>query len=228
MKINGLDKHKAEDRYNEFLSLNRVFVDNNLGEYETIRNEILAIKPNYDSKDKYGYDLEFACNLYTYFNSKEWFSINLASNYNFWRYICVYVIPDVIYERFDFSVEHYYKKDVRIYIPSLWWYIHMSFYKDVETTKTMLKSLNSDYILQLVERPGRNGLFLDLYREIMRVLCSLSDSVRNRKLNKANLFRRVLIQNTAQSDSYNLIIEDKTNEYVEELFASCGVELNND
>ena len=228
MKINFLDKNKARDRYYEFVEKNKVFIDTNLGDYEAIREEILAFKPNYDSKDKYDYDLEFACKLYEYFNNKEWFSINLASNYNFWRYICVYVIPDVVFERFGFSIEHYCDKDVRIYIPSLWWYIHMSFCDNIETTKNMLKNLNDDYILQLVERPGRNGLFLDLYRDIMRVLCSLSDSVRNRKLNKANLFRRVLIQNTAQSDSYNLAIENKTYEYVKELFASCGVDLNYD
>ena len=118
---------------------------------------------------------------------------------------------------------YFYEKNVRIYLSTLWWYIHLTYQGDTQATYEILKDLNTDYILQLVERPGKNGVYLEITRCIVKFISKLSESDRNKKFNGANLFRRVLIQNTAKVDNYNLLLDGKVEKYVAGLFESCNV-----
>ena len=93
------------------------------------------------------------------------------------------------------------------------------------STKKILKKFNTDYILQLVERPGREGTYLEISREIIKYLALLPKEVINNKVAGANLMRRVLIQHTARINNYNLLVENEVKEYVKELFALCGEEI---
>ena len=101
----------------------------------------------------------------------------------------------------------------------------MSYQNSIEETEMVLSKLTTDYIMNLVERTGRSGFYLEVCREIMKTFSILPKSIINKKVNGANLFRRVLIQNTAKADNYNLVIENNAKEYVRSLFKSCKVEV---
>lgn len=195
-------------------------------DYMKIRNDILSFVPH-NKKDLYTFDLEFAIKLYEYFSKENFPEINEAvvSNYDFWRYICLKVVPDIIIERHGFINSYFYKKNVRMYIPTLWWFIELSFNNSLIYTFDNLKKFNTDIILQFVERPGKNGIYKDIVRKIFEYLFKLPIETINKKIDEKNLIRRVLIQNTAISNNYNLVLEDDVDTYVRKLFINCGVEV---
>ena len=102
----------------------------------------------------------------------------------------------------------------------------MCYQGNYEQTYQCLKNKSTDYILQIVERPGRDGMFLDVSRLIVYYLSKLPDEIVNKKYNNQTLLRRIAIQNTAKNSNYNLIFENKADEYVKGLFSSCGVEVD--
>lgn len=194
-------------------------------DYKQIRKAFSQIDIT-SSKNPYEIDLEVGLAAYTYFKKQDWFNESIASDYDFWRYICLEVVPDLIADRHglaDSSRDYFYNKNVRLYIPTMYWFYEMSYFDSPEKTKEMLSALNTDYIMNLVERPGR-GIYLEVSREIMRVICLVGEKERNKKLNDANLFRRVMIQNTARIENYNLVFENNAKEYVKQLFIACGVD----
>ena len=98
----------------------------------------------------------------------------------------------------------------------------MSFQGDIVKTKDCLSSLNTDYILQLVERPGREGTYIEITREIMRRISKLPKEELNKKIVNTTLFRRLLIQNTAKMNNFNLLFENDVQGYVNNLLKSCN------
>ena len=177
MTIKEIDKIQAEKLLNNYF-LNRENYTFNLPlEYAKIReelvrmyNESLILKSNTKKIDEYDTDLSFAFKIYKYFNSFDWFDESVASNYKFWAYICVCVIPDIIERRHGAQIEYFYEKNVRMYVPTMWWYIHMSYQGNDQDTLNCLRNLSTDYIMQLVERPGRDGLYLSVSRKIMNYI----------------------------------------------------------
>lgn len=222
MKIIELNKEEAK---NTFLTFKSSFDESYFKsldyEYTQIRNDLINIFYNCKKYSDYKLDLEFATSIYEYFNSKPWFNENVASNYDFWRYLSIKVVPDIINERHGLVASYFYEKNVRIYLSTMWWYIHMSYQGDIETTKSCLEKLNTDYILQFVERPGREGTYIEITREIINRISKLPKEVLNKKVGNANLFRRILIQNTARIENYNLILENNAKKYVDNLLQSC-------
>lgn len=223
MKLEYLSKEKSKEIIDSFRSqsIPSNYFEKLSNEYQDMRSELLSF---YDEKkENYDLDLNFALKLYEYFSSIPEFDETIASNYDFWRYVCIKVVPDIIYKRHGWVDAYFYEKNVRMYIPTMWWYIHLCYQGDIEKTYEILKGFNTDYIMQLVERPGRDGMYLNISRAIMKKLSSLPKKIQNQKINGVLLYRRVLIQNTAKANNYNLVIEGKENDYVEELFSSCGV-----
>ena len=224
MIINELKRDKAkneldyfENNYQEgqdFFSLN--------DEYRSMRKTIFEIHAKIKQKKEYLYDLEMALQLYQYFNDQKWFNESIASNYDFWRYICVKVAPEIIVKRHGFNREYFYDKNVRMYFPTMWWYIHMSYQGEIAKTRKCLENLNTDYILQLVERPGRSGMYLEITREIIKRISLVPRNVLNKKIGGLNLFRRVLLLNTAKINNYNLVLEHNVEKYVENLLVESG------
>ena len=229
MKIEVLSRDDAATLFNQYVDAGFVpaNLDNSLnGDYKKLRNDLLKIESELTQQESYKKDLSLALKLYEYFNNCEWFSETLAGNYGFWRFISLRVVPDLVYRRCGLNAPYFYEKTTRMYVPKLWWYIHMSYQGSLASTEKVLLSLNTDYIMQLVERTGRCGFFLEISREIMRQFSKIPSSVANKKVNGSNLFRRVLIQNTAKMDNYNLVVENDAQKYVEDLFLSCKVEVN--
>lgn len=227
MKIRELNREDAKKAYLKICAegVSNEYFDSLDPEYLKIRNDILSFVPS--TNDKYKFDLLFAIKIFEYFNKSNFPQFNeaVASNYNFWRYICLRVVPDIIIKRHGLVDTYFYEKDVRIYIPTMWWFIEMSYQGDLESTYDCLKDFSTDFILQFVERPGRDGMYIDVTRCIFAYLSKLPKQIINEKKGNQTLIRRLLIQHTARNVNFNLVVEGKTKEYVKGLFSSCGVEV---
>lgn len=229
MRIQTLSREEAANFFNAYVEDNHLletFYDSLTMDYIKLRNDLLKIEKESLCAESYKTDLSFGLKLYEYLNNCDWFNETLAGNYGFWRYVSLKVVPDIIERRCGFNAPYFYEKTTRMYIPKLWWYIYMSYQGSIEETEKVLSRLNTDYIMQLVERTGRSGFFLEISREIMRQFSILPSDVVNKRVNGSNLFRRVLIQNTAKMDNYNLVAEGDEKRYVNDLFLSCKVEVN--
>lgn len=138
-------------------------------------------------------DMNFGFFLYDYLNQQKDFSSKYESNYDFWRYFAVCVIPDIIADRWDITKsDHFFSKPTGIYPFQVYWYIKLSWQGSVEATREILKNNQEDQILQLVDRPSSIGVNLDLYRRIMYKLSFIDTKDRQK------VFRAVMLKNTAK------------------------------
>jgi|SRR5690554_2708308 len=154
------------------------------------------------SMNTYAFDLEVSKGIYEYFQKLEWFTKLAESDYDFWKYIAIRIMPDLIYERHGDIAEYYYKKNVRIYPFRLYWYFHLSFNEDIHSTYSMLKKpvFSTDTILQIVERPGKSGLDLDTFRTIIRKYSKFETKYYvNKNDVKFEILRSIMILNTAKN-----------------------------
>jgi hypothetical protein len=226
MNFKRLTLDKCKNEYEQYVKT-KDFVDFSANldvEYQNLRKDLVELAGTVTQS--YDYDLNFGIKLYEYFSKIDGFNESIASDYDFWRYLSIKVVTDIVEKRHGLVPSYYYEKNVRIYLSTLWWYIHLTYQGNMEDTYNCLKDLNTDYILQLVERPGKNGVYLDIMRCIIKYISKLPESERNKKFNGANLFRRVMIQNTAKVDNYNLLFDGKVERYVVDLFESCNVSVD--
>lgn len=195
--------------------------------YSNIRNELLKMHNMFKDKQKYDYDLHFALELYKYFSLEKYGYSNL-SNYDFWRYICLKVAPDIIESRRGLVAEYFFKKNVRMHFPTLWWYIHLSWQGDLESTKEVLLKHNTDTIQSLVERPGKMGVYLDTYRSIIYFynLLDQKDKLVYKDGNKKSdyLLRSIMVLHTAKCLTISPEIMG-INDYVIMLFQEMGIKF---
>lgn len=153
----------------------------------------------------YYVDVIFGLKLYSYLNSQDWFNLRAASNTDFWRFLSVSVVPHIVSERWGVDNEdHYWKRPMRIWLRTLWWFIHFSWQNSVEDTQNLLLKpmFSTDTILNVVERSGRNGTNIDLYREILKTYSELNMSIilkfKEKGLKETDLFRAMMKLNTAK------------------------------
>lgn len=166
-------------------------------EFVELRNQLLQLRDelyeregfDYVNNLGYKFDLTFGLGLYQLLSKTAGFTNRVASNDDVWRYLSIKVIPDIVYCRWGDKEDRYYRKSTRIWLKSIWWYIHLSWAGDAGSTQEILKRNTTDSILNLVERPGI-GYYVELYREIMKQYAEISDSERM-------VFRRALKLNTA-------------------------------
>ena len=198
-----LEKEKIINLYNKYCEnqiVNEDFLDEN---YLKIRKFLLE-KYNYyknQYSQKYELDLNLALDIYEYLNKQKDFNFIYESSVDFWMYLAVCVIPDIVADRHGlYSDEYFYKKNVRIYPYVLYWYIHLSWQGDRDSTYEILKNNTTDEILQLVERPTKIGINLDLNRYIMKRYNEIDKKERNIIINdkKISKFRILLIKNTSK------------------------------
>ena len=189
LKYKTVDESKLDDNYLRI----RKYMNNKFNEYK-IKGYV-----------KYKLDLYLALDLYEFLNKEKDFAPLFESNYDFWKYLAVYVIPEIVENRYGAGIEekyieHYYKKSVRIYPYALYWYIHLSWQGDKEKTLQVLSDFSTDEILQLVERPSKIGINLELYRKIMLKYSHVPKKSRiiTKNNKKISLFRLILIYNTSK------------------------------
>lgn len=195
-----------------------------------VRNEI---KEETTKKDYY-VDVHLGILLYDYLWNKPGFSLRVAANDDFWRYLSLKVIPDVVADRWGKENEsHYWSKPARIWLRSIWWYIHLSWQGDIINTARVLeaKCFSTDSILNLEERTGRKGTFINVYRYIMYYYSRISKDEleqfkRNTQTQQDDLFRIIMKLNTAK-----VMVVDPAlylggeKEYVRSLFLDVGVRV---
>lgn len=194
-------------------------------DYKEVRDDLerLFFKIKETTEKDYFIDVRFGIALKEYFENKSWFSLRTASEVGFWRYLSLMVIPNVVKERWEFQEDHYWKKPKRIWLRTIWLYAYVSWNRDAETTREMLEQpmFTTDTILNLIERSGRKGMNIDLYRCIMKKY-SESNELRlcyARGKNREPLFRAIMRLNTARTMVYEpALFEGGVEGYVKDLF----------
>lgn len=189
---------------------------------------------NESSKKDYYYDIHLGILLYNYLMDKPGFSLRAAANDDFWRYMSLKVIPNIVAERWGKDNEsHYWSKSARIWLRSIWWYIHLSWQGDTVHTMHVLESpcFSTDSILNMEERTGRKGTFINVYRYIMYFYsripqADLKKFNKNKKSQQGDLFRVIMKLNTAKV----MVIDPALylggeKEYVRSLFSDVGVRV---
>ena len=181
-------------------------------DYSTIRTELTELFRNAkenvsEDRTEYMTDVLFGLKLYEYLDKKPWFNLRLAANDGFWRHIAVAVIPNVVAERWGEGKENYlWKQSNSLWPKTAWWFIHLSWHNSLDETKAVLtqKHFNSDTIQGIVERTGKKGTYVEVYREIIYQYSQL-DYTTVLKFKKQmtqgsdSLFRAVMRLNTARS-----------------------------
>lgn len=181
---------------------------------EIIMNEKKLFLMNEMKKiNSYSFDLHMGMILYRELNENYFFNERLAAQDEIWRYLSLEVFPDLVFERFGVNEQRFYKGSRRIWLKSIWWYIHLSWQGTEEETFDTLKDNSADEILQLLDRSGSGGYRVDLTRELMRQY----------KLNVSSkvprLFRRVLKLNTARLNMIEpSLVEGGIEKYVTDLY----------
>lgn len=155
-----------------------------------ISTSVLAEDPG---AKEYAYDLAFAVPFYETITKKYGMTERYASNDGIWRYLSVKVVPDIVLSRWGHRDARFWKESRRIWLKALWWYIHLSWQGNAESTMMILKDNTADVLVQLVERPGPQGYRVDVSRKIMKTLASVPGVS-----NRATLFRKIMVLNTAR------------------------------
>ena len=232
-----LSRQKASEVMNEWIKSSYQLPDLEEPEQE-LRDNLIELSNEAEklagNNKNYQYDVYFGIRLYEYFNSLSWFTMRKAEDDDFWRYIALTIIPDIIGKRYAYNNKSYYwSNGARIYPRRLWWYIHLSWQENPNDTEIILLSPNfsTDTILNLEERTGREGTYIDVYRKIVYYYASLSTEVvkefESKLSNKhATLFRTIMKLNTAKV----MVIEPElylggTLQYVRDLFSDVGVKV---
>ena len=179
-----------------------------------ILEQIAIFLEDDDNKIKsYAFDLNLGLFLYTTLNEDYGFTERLAAQDEMWRYLSLEVFPDIVYKRYDMNDVRFYQSTRRIWLRSIWWYIHLSWQGTKEATYAILKDNSSDDLLQLIDRSGSGGYRKELTRELMR-----QNSLYNSQ-KTPRLFRRLLKLNTARLNIIEpTLVEGGVEKYVSDLY----------
>lgn len=225
---NGYSISKAENDFNNLTVLTSEIRPINLDEtYLPLRQSLLDardeiyLKNNYDEKDRLGYnfDLEFGLSLYQILNKENGFDNRVATNDDVWRFLSIRVIPDIVHPRWGLNADHFYRVPRRIWLKTIWWYIHLAWQGNAEATYQILKDNNTDTILQIVERPGL-GYNLSLTRALFVSYDKFRSSDRD-------ILRRALKLNVAKLTLQNPdLLPGGYQEYTDSLFSTVKKNAN--
>lgn len=177
------------------------------------------------NKINYKLDLEVGIKLYELLNPGNGFDVVKANDDDIWRYISVCVMPDLTFIRYpnqqsDVEVvreyipnlsyaisvktekdsvrlkkKRFYSHTRRIWLKTLWWYIHLGWQGDSTKTYAVLEHNGTNIISHFIERPGR-GYREQLFRCMLYAYSSLpeqKDSV-FRAAAKLNLAKCVSVE----------------------------------
>lgn len=161
--LEGWRRYEVENVPEEYRKLrNRII--------ETYRETLPLIKTSW-----YPVDLAVGLVLYEELYPGNGFIAVQAGDDDFWRFLSCYVFPDITFLRFEskkasgqvrINKKRFYSHPRRIWVKTLWWYIHLAWQGDREKTYEVLKDFGADTISDLIERTGR-GYRPPLTRAIM-------------------------------------------------------------
>lgn len=186
--------------------------------FDHLRNVLIAERNQFLSDESrkinsYAFDLQMGLLLYRTLNEEFAFTERLAAQDEIWRYLSLEVVPDLVYERYGLNDSRFYKESRRIWLKTIWWYIHLSWQGTEEETFETVRNYSADEILQLIDRAGSAGYRVVLTRELMRQ----QKLYANYKI--PFLFRRVLKLNTARLNTIEpSLVEGGVEAYVTQLY----------
>ena len=146
--------------------------------YEEFRKELVSVfndtLAETGGKMNYLLDLRVGIKLYQLMPLGKDFTVIQANDDDIWRYISVKVMPDITYLRYPnpekgsirINQKRFYSHTRRIWLKTLWWYIHLSWQGDESKTFEVLRDNGVDNINKLIETPGR-GYRIPLFRSMM-------------------------------------------------------------
>ena len=239
MEIKKLNRGEAEKAMSEWIDTFPQLPPLD-GAYAVLRNDLTTLfqsvmasaeSKGFKPRDYYT-DAQFGLLLYAYLSQKDWFSLRLAADDGFWRYLSLKVIPDAVAVRWGKDNDsHYWSTPGRIWLKQIWWYVYLSWTIDETTTRKILESPNcsTDTILNFVERTGKKGTCVDAYRWIIYLYSMIpSHMVSEYKKQGKNhdLFRVVMKLNTARM----LVVEPALciggyQGYAKKLFVDAGLNI---
>ena len=219
-----INSEEARNKFEEYCDTKEKDVS---ADYKELREDLCALFDDALNKlginaseisqknNSYQLDLYFGIKLYQTLNSKYGMNVRLASSAGLWRYLSVCVVPDLVEKRYGLThPDRFWKKPKRLWLRVLWWYIYLSWQGSEAQTIEVLKDNSTDEILQLVDRCGKGGYRVDLYRVLMKKNSEL-DKIERRK---QNMFRKMMVLNTARVQVVEPALADGGEEgYVESL-----------
>jgi hypothetical protein len=131
-------------------------------------------------KMSYTLDLRMGIKIYELLNPRTGFTNVQANDDDIWRYISVCVMPDITYLRYPkpeqgslrINQKRFYSHTRRIWLKTLWWYVHLGWQGSSEKTFDVLKNNGTNIISHFIERPGK-GYRPKLFRSMMYVYSTL-------------------------------------------------------
>lgn len=164
------------DLVNHWKSFDTIEHDDAYADYrKTLLTSFKDALSETEGKMNYLLDLRVGICLYQLMPLGKDFSIISANDDDIWRYISVKVMPDITYLRYPdpakgdirINSKRFYRGTRRIWLKTLWWYIHLSWQGNAQKTFDVLKDNATDNINKLIETPGK-GYRLETYRNIIR------------------------------------------------------------
>ena len=174
------------------------------------------------SRKMYPVDVEVGLDLYEYLSAND-FSEAEAADDDVWRFISVKIIPDLTYLRYpgpEKAVEEkggrinrkrFFLAKRRIWVSTLWWYVHLSWQGSKEATRKAIAENGSNIISHFIETPGR-GYRVPLYRSLMKKFSNIEGK-------NDDLFRSIAKLNGAECRNIEPdLLPGGVSEYCDRLF----------
>lgn len=240
MKIERLNRGEAEKAMHEWIEIFPQLPSVS-GEYAVLRNDLTVLFQSVlkSAEEKgigvrdYYTDAQFGILLYIYLKKQSWFTLRLAADDGFWRYLSLKVIPDAVAVRWGKDNEsHFWSTPGRVWLKQIWWYVHLSWNVDENNTRRIIENPNcsTDTILNFVERTGKKGTCIDAYRCIIHFYtlipsAALAEYNKGRKTD--DLFRVVMKLNTARMMvSEPALCVGGCEGYAKKLFTDAGFDIS--
>ena len=224
MEFKKLSLSEASELMKQWKTDSDDYLENHLdSDYKELRADLIEGFEKANTGQKYALDYQFGM-LLNLKLAREGFTLRDAADDGVWRYLSMCVVPDLVARRWGKGAEiRYYKQSGRIWLKTIWWYIHLSWQGNVRDTMNVIAANTTDQVLQLVDRSGKKGYFVDVYRKIMYYYWL------SRQLNPTvgeTEFRKIMTLHTALCRSVEPgLCEDGVDGYARMLFNKIGIEL---
>ena len=192
--------------------------------YSDLRDKIVEKYKEAEPKGGYAIDLSVGLCLYEELSLSSGFTNVVANDDDVWRYLSCKVFPDITYMRYPKPAQIYirvnqkrfYSHPRRIWLKTLWWYVHLSWQGSKEATYMVLKSFGTDTISDFIERPGK-GYRLGLFRELIKAYSHVEKK-------SSNLFNIIATQNRVNCTTVEPALTSNGEAgYVSRLFSQLNI-----
>ena len=155
------------------------------------------------------------------------FGMRRICNQDFWAYISLNIVPDLVAQRWgnENAEKRFIGSFNRMWLSSIWWYIHLSYMGSIDKTKSLLEKnfFNTDTILNFVDRTG-GGYRVDIYRMLIRKFAEYSDYAKISGTTSMKYFRNIMKMYLAKSMTVLPDLCDKgADGFITSIFNDAGV-----